>query len=439
MKDTIIKLHERYANHIEDSYLIGSSDILLPFYRKQVDVTFIREEQLNLVEEYVGKCLASGISKITEIADVLSLSDLIMSSIIGGLLKQEFITYLEEEISVEFTKKGLAAFEAKIKYVDTEESFYVYFDGLTEKNQIKFIDNDKRLKNIEVSDSDVKVLGRNFPVYKPDDDYEPLKTLFIDYVNYKLGESDDSTIFNISPVVEIKSFSYQNNKDLFFFKYTMLVYADKNSNITALVYDPVVDRLVAALNKPVTEKLNEGYFEKFFDIDEALREAEIGQSKTYSLSDEAHRYIMTKEINDKFSYFLKNAQKSLYIISPWMNNYVVNDQFKNQLIELLKRNVEIRIIYGINSPHNSDERDVRTEKIAKELREIGKKYNNLLRLKHGHTHEKLLICDEKYYMNGSYNFLSYSPDGDGYFRNEGCTYIESEMTAKAATEERFNF
>ena len=136
---------------------------------------------------------------------------------------------------------------------------------------------------------------------------------------------------------------------------------------------------------------------------------------------------------------LKNAQKSLYIISPWMNNYVVNDQFKNQLIELLKRNVEIRIIYGINSPHNSDERDVRTEKIAKELREIGKKYNNLLRLKHGHTHEKLLICDEKYYMNGSYNFLSYSPDGDGYFRNEGCTYIESEMTAKAATEERFNF
>ena len=86
-----------------------------------------------------------------------------------------------------------------------------------------------------------------------------------------------------------------------------------------------------------------------------------------------------------------------------------------------------------------DTRDNKTVEIANELREIGKNYGGLLSVDtNAETHEKLLICDEKYYINGSYNFLSYAAEDNKFFRNEGSTYTEDKEFIKSAVK-RFNF
>lgn len=153
------------------------------------------------------------------------------------------------------------------------------------------------------------------------------------------------------------------------------------------------------------------------------------------------QYIMNYKIREQFLQYLKNAEKSLYIISPWMNNYVINSEFKNDLENLLKRGVKVRIICGIAdfTSGNQDYRDKNTQKIANELIRIAEPYDDLFGLKFGQTHEKLLICDDVHYINGSFNFLSYSGGEDKYFRNEGSTYCQDETLIQETIKLRFDF
>jgi len=153
------------------------------------------------------------------------------------------------------------------------------------------------------------------------------------------------------------------------------------------------------------------------------------------------QYIMNYKIREQFLEYLKNAEKSLYIISPWMNNYVINSEFKRDLENLLKRGVKIRIICGIAdfTSDNQDYRDKNTQKIANELIRIAEPYDDLFGLKFGQTHEKLLICDDVHYINGSFNFLSYSGGEDKYFRNEGSTYCQDETLIQETIKLRFDF
>lgn len=54
------------------------------------------------------------------------------------------------------------------------------------------------------------------------------------------------------------------------------------------------------------------------------------------------------------------------------------------------------------------------------------------------THEKLCICDRKYYINGSFNFLSYSgEEKNNGFRNEGSTYSENRKLIDTVIKMRF--
>ena len=69
---------------------------------------------------------------------------------------------------------------------------------------------------------------------------------------------------------------------------------------------------------------------------------------------------------------------------------------------------------------------------------MGKPYKNLFKISHGKTHEKLLICDRKYYINGSFNFLSYSGKFENKFRNEGSTYSENIRLIEETIKLRFN-
>ena len=126
-------------------------------------------------------------------------------------------------------------------------------------------------------------------------------------------------------------------------------------------------------------------------------------------------YIVRNEtIRREFDKALVETEFELDIISAWMNFYVVNWAMQKKLEDLLKRGVTIKILYGIGdmTPETSDSRNKKTLEVARQLQDRFADYPNF-KMKCSNTHQKLFICDEKFYVNSSLNILSFSGDYKG--------------------------
>ena len=118
--------------------------------------------------------------------------------------------------------------------------------------------------------------------------------------------------------------------------------------------------------------------------------------------------VENTEIRKRFDKALGRAKKELDIFSPWMNHHVVNNDLKNKIEILLKRGVVVKIRYGIGlgSGSGNQDRNSKTEMIAKELSDRFSKYKNFHIYK-DNSHAKLYICDDEFYVLSSFNILSY--------------------------------
>lgn len=159
-------------------------------------------------------------------------------------------------------------------------------------------------------------------------------------------------------------------------------------------------------------------------------------------------HLQNKEIRERFLKAFSDAKYELNIGSPWMNNYVVNDNLIAMMEALLKRGGIIKIIYGIaeNSSIVNTKKDNyknrNSDKIAEKLMETFSDYGASFKIKKVNSHNKLLICDEKYYMETSFNLLSFSGEYDENskdIRDEGATYSSNIEVIKDLRNRYFNF
>gem|GEM_PF-4671515 len=121
--------------------------------------------------------------------------------------------------------------------------------------------------------------------------------------------------------------------------------------------------------------------------------------------------LRNEKIREMFLATFSIAEDEIDIISPWINGWVVNDNLKSLMSNALERGVRIRIKYGIGD--GEDRRSQTSEDTVEELRKRFSHYKDRLLIRNANTHEKLLLCDDKYMMFGSYNFLSFAGDYEG--------------------------
>lgn len=151
--------------------------------------------------------------------------------------------------------------------------------------------------------------------------------------------------------------------------------------------------------------------------------------------------VRDRAIRREFNKALCKATEELDIISPWMNFDVVNQYMQNAFEQLLKRGVVVKILYGIGdmSPNTSNERNKKTLEVAAHLQRIFRDYPNF-RMKCTDTHQKLFICDEKFYVNSSLNILSFKADYRGRdVRKESSEASNNVKLIREYRELSFNF
>lgn len=123
---------------------------------------------------------------------------------------------------------------------------------------------------------------------------------------------------------------------------------------------------------------------------------------------------------------LGEARKRVLIVSPWIRYEVVNDELIGRMRKALDRGIDLWIAYGINPeggyrPKAKGERDREAERKLRRLEQDYPKRFHMTRL--GDTHAKVLVCDSRFSIVTSFNWLSFRGDDKLSFRDERGCYV----------------
>ncbi len=128
---------------------------------------------------------------------------------------------------------------------------------------------------------------------------------------------------------------------------------------------------------------------------------------------------------------ISEARKELIIVSPWLRTDAVDDELLGGLEKALERNRKLRIVvgYGIELDQGQQDWKARNQRTAlRRLNSIGNRHRGRLRtVEIGNTHEKIVICDGRYAIVTSFNFLSFNPRPGRGIRREMGVVIEDQQ------------
>lgn len=141
------------------------------------------------------------------------------------------------------------------------------------------------------------------------------------------------------------------------------------------------------------------------------------------------------ETQEQFAEALKTVKSKILIESPWVKRATL--KYINSIEKALQRSVDVIILYGIES---NDEHHYGT---IEKLRNLKSKYQKNFHLIHlpthfeeqGNykmtgTHRKLIIKDNDYYIQGSFNFLSFNKEKGQKIANEESILIPQNVETK---------
>lgn len=153
------------------------------------------------------------------------------------------------------------------------------------------------------------------------------------------------------------------------------------------------------------------------------------------LSTNDHRSALLQAIRD--------ARSCLLIISPWLKTASVNGELVDSLANAMRSKSELKIMigYGIE-PHTQRRPGFSTkneDEALRRLRKLQRDYPDQLSLiEVGNTHEKVVLCDDRYAIVTSFNFLSFNPQPGKYVRRETGIRTSERETVKSLLEISLN-
>lgn len=134
------------------------------------------------------------------------------------------------------------------------------------------------------------------------------------------------------------------------------------------------------------------------------------------------KYLWGEKIKPKFLQTLREARHSIILVSPWITEEVVDQEFTTILRVLASKRVAIVIGWGISKNQATEDR-VPSEKLLKSLMNIRSPegFPMVFVWWLGNIHNKDFLVDYKINISGSFNYLSYRGDRDP--RGESVHYV----------------
>lgn len=176
---------------------------------------------------------------------------------------------------------------------------------------------------------------------------------------------------------------------------------------------------------------------KFNQLEDYFGEEQVTGVSTKDVVTEMNNaaFLDKEDMLEKFHFALIGTEHELDIQSPWITPRVVDELFIDKLERLLIKGVTIKITYGIADDKNIKSKNSITDDMVLYLKSKLRKYPNF-KIQKGNSHNKMLICDDSFLINGSYNWLSYDGKTE---REEGGTIIKDKNEIERVRQEKFDF
>ena len=158
---------------------------------------------------------------------------------------------------------------------------------------------------------------------------------------------------------------------------------------------------------------------------ESLRAEKEQQLK--ELTGDALRLIKTEEHRPLLLQAVDSAQFELTLVSAWIGRDAFDAELQRKLVQAMERGVQVRIAWGLGTERGPEAERNRTKgnDVLNELRrKISDRTKDRLVVKRTETHEKFIICDDRFCVWGSFNWLSYRGGLDRGYRRETSSYSE---------------
>lgn len=162
--------------------------------------------------------------------------------------------------------------------------------------------------------------------------------------------------------------------------------------------------------------------------------------------------IDAKQHYDFLMYALKNTKKEIYIMTPWIRENVMNEEFIEEIKKLKENNCTIKIGFGYKNGNknitSAKDLALELERVKslgyakkEEVEKIIEKMYNIIGKENfvyvPPTHAKVLIIDNKYMCIGSHNWLSNSGKTKEKYRALETTIITTSIYSIEYAKEVF--
>ena len=140
---------------------------------------------------------------------------------------------------------------------------------------------------------------------------------------------------------------------------------------------------------------------------------------TRLISTEEHRPLLLKSIDQ--------AMWELTLVSAWVRPEAFDAELRERLSQALTRGVSVRIAWGLGTRRGSEairNRNIGEAAIRALQQSLPQHAQERLVTKRTETHEKFVICDDRFCVWGSFNWLSYRGQLDSGYRRETSFYSE---------------
>lgn len=463
MMDNEIKYFEnkiRKYHSLPEAIVLDYKSVGYPFYALRLDLTYLANRELKLLEEFVLKCITNGLVKLQEISSFLGMESYQIEKVLSELISRELV---KKEENLELTTVGLDALEQQTVLAPISETQTFYLDALNGKLTNSF-SPEKFDSKIHKNNAINKIVKKPRKGHIEDlvDYYPDIEQLLqishpnnpnsielvqvnnlekvypqwheILLVLYKSNPGDREIEYEIFSRSSIQV-EYRNTIEKLYAEGKKILEPifqqmeqDKlpeslgNEVIFSIKDDDIqtVEKLttkISSLNDPddFIETKNNSVKQEKQKLQKELKQV---QNKT-RISEVIHTY----QIREYLLKASKEAKNRLMIISPWIKANVVDEKFISTLKDTLKRKVQVHIIYGIKGLKVQND-----EKSIKQLENLKANYKNLQFDKTNNTHRKQIICDDKFAIVTSFNFLSFRADPHLTYRDELGVILRDKQT-----------
>lgn len=422
----------RFADARPGLVLASFADVALPFYRLSVRVRTIEHKDVTPFEDYAMRSLAAGVESQGDIEAMLGLDRPLLEATLVGLAEQEAIELGseqgEERQTVMLTKKGREMLRSASSIQSSEAVIEIDYDGLL-REPVGFLA--RYLEPRQLVREGIREIPPH-PARAPTEEELRGQLDRIEAIIRATGGPRRER----ADVLGVRSIQRRTR---IFQPAVALVYRTRGAKrsqgqVAFVVAGAFSERHAEVFAKAgLAAKL--GVARRGLEDGQQLAARALGKEVVDLAKSPATteapavskgsldvnptsgvRGVETYEHPELLRHALRSATERLVLISPWLRSAVLDKELLADFAGALDRGVELYLGWGIGG-EGATGRDADAEALQS-LGRLAEEHANFHFSRLGRTHAKVLICDRRFMVVTSFNWLSFKGDPKRTFRDE---------------------